>query len=131
MVVGWSSLVMFIFSIPLNPLTAILGVITTAIGTEFMVLLTSRYEEEKSLGEPPRLAMLTAVSKMGRAIVTTGVTTLGGFGVLIASNFVLIRDFGIVTVIGIFLCLISTIIVMPPLMVWWDERKTNSIKHKA
>jgi hydrophobe/amphiphile efflux-3 (HAE3) family protein len=123
MVVGWSSLIMFIFRIPLNPLTAILGVITTAIGTEFMVLLTSRYEEEKSRGEPPRQAMLTAVSKMGRAIVTTGITTLGGFGVLIASNFVLIRDFGIVTVIGIFLCLISTIIVMPPLMVWWDTRK--------
>jgi predicted RND superfamily exporter protein len=116
-------LIMFIFRIPLNPLTAILGVITTAIGTEFMVLLTSRYEEEKSRGEPPRQAMLTAVSKMGRAIVTTGITTLGGFGVLIASNFVLIRDFGIVTVTGIFLCLISTIIVMPPLMVWWDTRK--------
>jgi len=122
-VIGWSSLTMFIFGIPLNPLTAVLGVITTAIGTEFMVLLASRYEEEKSKGELPRKAMLTAVSKMGRAIVTTGITTLGGFGVLIASNFVVIRDFGIATVIGIFLCLVSTIIVMPPLMVWWDERR--------
>ena len=122
-VIGWSSLTMYLFGIPLNPLTAILGVITTAIGTEFMVLLTSRYEEEKSLGESPREAMLTAVAKMGRAIVTTGVTTLGGFGVLIASNFVIIRDFGLATVIGIFLCLVSAIIVMPPLMVWWDERR--------
>jgi hydrophobe/amphiphile efflux-3 (HAE3) family protein len=122
-VVGWSSLIMFIFGIPLNPLTAVLGVITTAIGTEFMVLLASRYEEEKLNGVLPRQAMLTAVSKMGRAIVTTGITTLGGFGVLIASNFVMIREFGIVTVIGIFLCVISSIIVMPTLMVWWDERK--------
>lgn len=121
-VIGWSSLTMLIIGIPLNPLTAVLGVITTAIGTEFMVLLASRYEEEKSGGEPPRQAMLTAVAKMGRAVVTTGLTTLGGFGVLIASNFILIRDFGIATVIGIFLCLVSTIIVMPPLMVWWDER---------
>jgi len=128
MVIGWSSLIMYIFQIPLNPLTAILGVITTAIGTEFMVLLTSRYEEEKSKGEAPHQAMLTAVAKMGRAIVTTGVTTLGGFGVLIASNFVLMRDFGIVTVIGIFLCLISTIIVMPPLMVGWDNRKARKPK---
>jgi hydrophobe/amphiphile efflux-3 (HAE3) family protein len=130
-VIGWSSLIMFIFSIPLNPLTAVLGVITTAIGTEFMVLLNSRYEEEKSRGVTPRQAMLTAVAKMGRAIVTTGITTLGGFGVLIASNFVMIRDFGIVTVIGIFLCLISTIIVMPPLMVWWDERKAQAKPAKA
>jgi uncharacterized protein len=122
-VIGWCSLTMYIFNIPLNPLTAVLGVITTAIGTEFMVLLTSRYEEEKALGEAPREAMLTAVSKMGRAIVTTGITTLGGFGVLIASNFVLIRDFGIVTVIGIFLCLISALFLLPPMMVWWDGRK--------
>jgi uncharacterized protein len=123
LVIGWSSLIMFVFGIPLNPLTAVLGVITTAIGAEFMVLLTSRYEEEKSKGELPRQAMLTTVAKMGRAIVTTGITTLGGFGVLIASNFVMIRDFGIVTVIGIFLCLISALVLLPPLMVWWDERK--------
>jgi uncharacterized protein len=121
-VIGWSSLAMLIVGIPLNPLTAILGVITTAIGAEFMVLLASRYEEEKANGELPRQAMLTAVSKMGRAIVTTGVTTLGGFGVLIASSFPLVRDFGIATVVGIFLCLISAIGVMPTLMVWWDER---------
>jgi uncharacterized protein len=129
LVIGWSSLALFISGIPLNPLTSVLGIITTAIGTEFMVLLTSRYEEEKSNGEPPRQAMLTAVSKMGRAIVTTGITTLGGFGVLIASNFVMIQDFGIATVIGIFLCLISTMVVMPPLMVWWDER-TGRLQQK-
>jgi hydrophobe/amphiphile efflux-3 (HAE3) family protein len=126
-VIGWSSLTMFIFGIPLNPLTAVLGVITTAIGTEFMVLLTSRYEEEKKGGAAPRQAMIMAVTKMGRAVVTTGITTLGGFGVLLASNFVLIRDFGIATVIGIFLCLVSTIVVMPPLMVWWDERMASRL----
>ncbi len=121
-VIGWSSLILLAAGIALNPLTAVLGVITTAIGTEFMVLLSSRYEEEKARGEPPRQAMLTAASKMGRAVVTTGITTLGGFGVLIASNFIMVRDFGIATVIGIFLCLVSTMLVMPSLMVWWDDR---------
>ncbi|MBN1367155.1 MAG: RND family transporter [Dehalococcoidales bacterium] len=131
LVIAWASLLLFIFNIPLNPLTAILGVITAAIGTEFMVLLDSRYEEEKALGEPPHQAMLTAAAKMGRAIVTTGVTTLGGFAVLIASNFVMVRDFGIATVIGIFLCLVSTMLVMPPLMVWWDERMALRRAKKA
>jgi hydrophobe/amphiphile efflux-3 (HAE3) family protein len=131
LVIGWASLILFVIDIPLNPLTAILGVITTAIGTEFMVLLSSRYEEEKARGESPRLAMLTAASKMGRAVVTTGVTTLGGFGVLIASNFPMVRDFGIATVIGIFLCLVSTMLVMPSLMVWWDERMALRRAKKA
>jgi len=50
-------------------------------------------------GAPPRQAMFNGSIQDGRAIVTTGITTLGGFGVLIASNFVLVRDFGIVTVV--------------------------------
>jgi predicted RND superfamily exporter protein len=112
---------MYIIGIPLNPLTAILGVIIIGICTEFMVLLMGRYEEEKRQGLLPKDAMVTALSKIGRAIVTTALTTIGGFGVLIASDFVMIRDFGIATVLGVFLCLIITITVMPGLIVWFDE----------
>jgi len=120
-VIAWSSLDMYIIGIPLNPLTAILGVIIIGICTEFMVLLMGRYEEEKRQGLLPRDAMVTALLKIGRAIVTTALTTIGGFGVLIASDFVMIRDFGIATVLGVFLCLIITITVMPGLIVWFDE----------
>jgi len=120
-VIAWSSLDMYLIGIPLNPLTAILGVISIGICTEFMVLLIGRYEEEKRLGLSPKDAMVTALSKIGRAIVVTALTTLGGFGVLIASNFVMIRDFGIATVLGVFLCLIIAITVMPGLIVWYDN----------
>jgi hydrophobe/amphiphile efflux-3 (HAE3) family protein len=120
-VIAWSSLDMYLIGIPLNPLTAILGVLIIGICTEFMVLLMGRYEEEKLLGLPPKEAMARAISKIGRAIVTTALTTLGGFGVLIASNFIMIRDFGIATVVGVFLCLIISITVMPGLIVWYDN----------
>jgi hydrophobe/amphiphile efflux-3 (HAE3) family protein len=120
-VIAWSSLDMYLIGIPLNPLTAILGVVIIGIGTEFMVLLMGRYDEELKLGLSPREAMITAISKIGRAIVISSVTTLGGFGVLIASNFVMIRDFGIATVISVFLCLLITIAVMPGVVVWYDN----------
>jgi len=120
-VIAWSSLDMYLIGIPLNPLTAILGVIIIGICTEFMVLLIGRYDEEKRLRLSPKDAMVTALSKIGRAIVVTALTTLGGFGVLIASNFVMIRDFGIATVLGVLLCLVITITVMPGLIVWYDE----------
>ncbi len=122
LVIAWSSLALYLAGIPLNPLTAILGVIVIGIGTEFMVLIISRYEEEKKKGQVPREAMVTAISKIGRAVVITALTTLGGFGVLIVSDFVLIRDFGIATVSGVFLCLVSSMLVMPPLLVFFDER---------
>jgi predicted RND superfamily exporter protein len=129
-VIAWSSLDMYLIGIPLNPLTAILGVLIIGICTEFMVLLMGRYEEEKSLGLSPQDAMVTALSKIGRAIVTTALTTLGGFGVLIVSNFVMIRDFGIATVVGVFLCMVITLTVMPGLIVRYDEwrRKRLTVK---
>ncbi len=130
-VIGWSSLDMYLIGIPLNPLTAVLGVIIIGICTEFMVLLTGRYEEEKEHGLTPQDAMVTAISKIGRAIVTTALTTLGGFGVLIASNFVIIRDFGITTVLSVFLCLVITIAVMPGLIVWFDNWKEKRLAKKA
>jgi hypothetical protein len=75
--------------------------------------------------------MVTALSKIGRAIVTTALTTLGGFGVLIASDFVMIRDFGIATVIGVFLCLVITISVMPGLIVWFDEWRRSRLLRQS
>jgi len=120
-VIAWSSLDMYLIGIPLNPLTAVLGVIIIGICTEFMVLLMGRYEEEKRQGLVPREAMVKAISKIGRAIFITAVTTLGGFGVLIVSNFVMIRDFGIATVVGVSLCLVITIAVMPGVIVWFDD----------
>jgi predicted RND superfamily exporter protein len=118
---------MYLIGIPLNPLTAIMGIIIIGICTEFMVLLFGRYEEEKRKGQSPRNAMVTSISRMGRAIVTTAVTTLGGFGVLIASNFVMIRDFGIATVLGVFLSLVMTITVMPGIIFWFDERVRRKV----
>ena len=70
-VIAWSSLDMYLIGIPLSPLTAVMGVIIIGICTEFMVLLIGRYEEEKKQGLLPRDAMVTALSKIGRAIVTT------------------------------------------------------------
>jgi len=111
----------------LNPLTAILGVLIIGICTEFMVLLMGRYEEEKRRGVSPKEAMVTAISKIGRAITTTALTTLGGFGVLIVSSFVMIRDFGIATVVSVFLSLLITITVMPGLIVWYDNWRRRNL----
>lgn len=122
-VIGWSSLALYLAGIPLNTMSAVLGVLIIGVGTEFIVLLLGRYEEEKKeTGASPHDAMVVAISQTGRAIVTTAMTTLGGFAVLIASNFVLTRDFGIATTLGVLLCLINAIVVVPPMVVWWDER---------
>ncbi len=122
LVIGWASLDLYLAKVALNPMTAVLGVLVVGIGTEFMVLILGRYQEEReNAGQEPEEAMVTAISTTGQAIVATALTTLGGFGILISSNFVLIKDFGIATTIAVLLCLLSSMIVMPPIIVWWDR----------
>ena len=44
---GWSALLLFVFRVELNPMSATLGALVIAISTEFAVLLSARYREER------------------------------------------------------------------------------------
>jgi hydrophobe/amphiphile efflux-3 (HAE3) family protein len=122
LVVGWSAGFMYLAGIDLNPLTAVMGALIIGIGTEFTVLLLERYYEEKAKGAPPKEAMLTAVGRVGRAIGASGLTVTAGFATLIFSDFPALRDFGWVTVVTVLFALTSALLVLPPIVVWLDER---------
>ncbi len=119
-VVGWSSAFMFAIGLDLNPLTAVLGSLIIAIGTEFTILLMERYVEEKDNGLKPREAMVTAVSRIGPAITASVVTVVAGFGTLMISDFPLLQDFGKVVVIDVMFTLVATLVVLPAVVVWLD-----------
>ena len=85
-------------------------------------MLMMRYYEERGKGEAPVEAMTTAMTNIGRAIIASALTTIGGFGaLLIAWDFPVLRDFGIVTTINVFFALLSTLFVLPTLIVWIDS----------
>jgi predicted RND superfamily exporter protein len=46
---------------------------------------------------------------------------MGGFAVLALSDFPLLENFGQVTALNIGLSLLSTLVLLPPLLVWADE----------
>jgi uncharacterized protein len=122
LVVGWASGVMYLTGIDFNPLTTVLGALLAGIGTEFTVLLRRQYDEERAAGLAPEEAMQEAVSKIGLAVTASACTVMGGFGALCLSDFLLLRDFGIVTVISVFLALVATLVLAPAMTVWVDAR---------
>ncbi len=127
LILGWSSGVMYLLDIKYTPTTSTLSALIIGIGVEFTILLMMRYYEERGNGEEPFIAMVTAMTKIGRAIVASGLTVIGGFGaLLIARDFPILVDFGVVTMINVTFALISTLFVLPPLIVWidsWQSRK--------
>jgi predicted RND superfamily exporter protein len=52
---------------------------------------------------------------------------MGGFAVLALSDFPLLDNFGKVTALNIGLSLLSTLILLPPLLVWADEEHRLAI----
>ncbi len=119
--VGGSSVAIYLLGIELNPLTAVSGPLIVATCTEFSVLIMARYFEEREHGHAPREAVSSASLRIGRAITASGLTTVGGFGVLAFSGFPLLETFGIVTALNVGIALLTTLIVLPPLLVWADE----------
>ncbi|HEY5431361.1 MAG TPA: MMPL family transporter, partial [Solirubrobacteraceae bacterium] len=113
---GWSSLILYLIGIPLNPMSATLGTLVIAISTEFSVLLSERYRQERSGGHDLRGALARTYSSTGAAVIASGVTAIAGFGVLIFSNITMLRDFGFVTLIDLTVSLAGVLLVLPAVL---------------
>jgi uncharacterized protein len=119
---GWSSLVIWVSGIPLNPMSAALGALTVAIATEFSVILSARFHEERRRGGDPAEALRQAYARGGGAVLASGITATAGFAVLIASDVSMLRDFGLVTVIDLAVALVGVMVALPAALVWVEER---------
>lgn len=122
MIIGLSSLYMYSADIAFTPITATLGALILGMGTEMTVMVMERYLEERQNGYEKKEAMIVAIQMIGKAILASGLTTVGGFAVLLLSDFVILQDFGIMTVVNISLAILSTFIVLPPLIVLFDQQ---------
>jgi hypothetical protein len=120
--VALSSLAVAALGIELTPLTTVAGPLVIAVGTEFSVLVVARYVEERERGHDPATAVTEGVPHIGRAFVASGLTLVGGFGVLAFSPMPLLRDFGIVVALAVLFALATTLVLLPPLLVWADTR---------
>ena len=113
---GWSALILFLIGIPLNPMSAALGTLVIAISTEFSVLLSERFRQERGAGHGLAAALERTYRSTGSAVLASGITAIAGFGVLIVSNITMLRDFGFVTVVDLSVSLAGVLLVLPAVL---------------
>jgi hydrophobe/amphiphile efflux-3 (HAE3) family protein len=114
---GWSALILFLIGIPLNPMSATLGTLVIAISTEFSVLLSERFRQERAAGYELHPALLRTYRSTGAAVLASGITAIVGFGVLVVSDITMLRDFGFVTIIDLSVSLGGVLLVLPAVIV--------------
>jgi predicted RND superfamily exporter protein len=120
--VGLASSVSMWAGFELSPLTAVGGPLVVALCTEFTTLIIKRYLEERDRGYAPREAVDVTASRTGRAFMVSAMAAVIGVLVLAFSALPLLRDFGLVVALNVTVALLSALVVLPPLLVWADER---------
>ncbi|HYH62822.1 MAG TPA: MMPL family transporter [Solirubrobacterales bacterium] len=125
---GWSALVLEGAQLDLNPMSATLGALVIAIATEFSVLLSARYYEERERGESVGEALRLTYSRTGAAVIASGLTAIAGFAVLALAAPVqaifgtdairMLTEFGLVGVIDLAIALAGVLLVLPAVLVW-------------
>jgi hydrophobe/amphiphile efflux-3 (HAE3) family protein len=125
---GWSALVLEGAQLDLNPMSATLGALVIAIATEFSVLLSARYYEERERGESVGESLRLTYSRTGSAVIASGLTAIAGFAVLALAAPVtaifggdairMLTEFGVVGVIDLVIALAGVLLVLPAVLVW-------------
>ncbi|MFN2464015.1 MAG: MMPL family transporter, partial [Candidatus Dormibacteria bacterium] len=127
LVAGWSTAVLFALRAPLTPMTAVLGALVVAFGTEFAVLWLERYREAVAAGmSPGDEAASLATRGAGPGIAVSGAAltlgflalTIGGLPGVSSLGFDLpmVRDFGLVAAMDMVLAVLAALVVLPALV---------------
>jgi predicted RND superfamily exporter protein len=103
-------------------MTAVGGPLVIAACTEFTSLILLRFIEERRRGLAPREAVDETAARTGRAFIVSALTAISGVAVIAFSSLPLLRDFGIVVGMNVAVALLSALVVLPPMLVWAEER---------
>ena len=93
------------------------SILQLALAMDYSIFLTQIYSEERQKGLPIRGAMIGAIGTTLNTVFASALTTMGGFAAFFVMSFTLGADLGGVLIKGIFLAMLTVIILQPCLLI--------------
>ena len=112
----------------LNTFTSFYPAILVGLGVDFSLHLYARYREERMVQETVHEAIYAAWDQSGPPCLTAAVTSAGGFCALWVAGFGGFRQLGTLLGVGVLLCLVSVVLMLPLLIVWRDGKRPAPAK---
>ena len=109
---------------------ALATVLQLGVTMDFSIFLLHRYEEEKFTQPDKEQAMITAIHKTLGAITGSSLTTIAGFLAMCTMSLTLGKDIGIVMAKGVLIGVISTVTILPALIMTFD-RAIHRYNHRT
>ncbi|WP_395078149.1 RND family transporter [Flavobacterium sp.] len=111
--VMWSFGLLGLLGYEITVLTALVPTLIIVIGIPNCIFLTNKYHQEYRIHGNKAKALQRVITKTGTATLMTNLTTALGFATFIATNNVLLTEFGVVTSINIIALYLLCLIVIP------------------
>ncbi|MFX0204869.1 MAG: MMPL family transporter [Candidatus Hodarchaeota archaeon] len=114
--------------------TMILSIVTVLMmgaGVDYCIFIMSRYKEERENGVDKDESVKTAIKWAGESVFSSGMTVAVGFGSLLTSTFLLVRMMAVGPLVGIGVCLVAAITVIPASLfmfgdkLYWPKKLDN------
>jgi len=115
-------------SIPFNALTATMLAITIGLGIDYSVHVVHRFADERHEHDL-RTALDRTIRGTGGALMGSMFTTVFGIGVLALALFPAIGQFGILTALSIVYAFLTSVFVLPAVLVLWDRYAPHDYGH--
>jgi len=93
------------------------SILQLALAMDYSIFLTQIYSEERNKGLPVQGAMIHAIGTTLNTVFASALTTMGGFAAFFVMSFTLGADLGGVLIKGIFLAMLTVIILQPCLLI--------------
>ncbi len=111
-----------------NVITGFLVAVLIGLGIDFGVHLFVRYQQEMRIsGKSPKDAMIDALSGTLPPALTSALTTACTFLSFTIADFRGFSEFGLIAGIGVILTLVSSFLILPPLVIIVARRKKNTV----
>jgi len=111
--VMWSFGLMGLLGYEITVLTALVPTLVIVIGIPNCIFFINKYHQEYHKHSNKAKSLQRVITKTGTATLMTNITTAVGFATFIATNNVLLREFGVVTTINILAIYLLSLLLIP------------------
>ncbi|MCX7788856.1 MAG: MMPL family transporter [Spirochaetes bacterium] len=110
----WTLGIMALCNITLSMVGTVIPVLLVAVGSAYGIHIVHRYYEvEQDEGRSPEDILYTVIRDVWKPVFLAGITTLIGFGSVVTSRVLPMRDFAIFTSLGVLFVMTNALVVIP------------------
>ena len=105
----------------LSSATSVVAALLIGLGIDFVIVSYGRYVEERRRGATVEAALMAMSGLSGRAVLAGAITTTATFYAFTFTDFVGLRQMGLLTGTGILFCAASVLVLLPAMLAWSED----------